>query len=698
MVFGSLYLGTCWASAFLFLTRARPIYWVFALVVLSTGLLAQDSLLLSYPLLLALAVYRTTLPTDNANTLPLSRKAATALAFLFAPLGLLPLIKESFFVICVGMAALYFFILWHRRRRALAYSAVLLPLIAAELFWLLSGQPLTGLPYFVLSALPITSGYAEAMGTPGHTREILVFLVAAVALVCGAASGKGLPAASRLFLVSVVAIFLFVAFKTGFVRHDSHAVIAGTCLVSTAMLLVVTIQHKHLNAIVLLSVFAWAYIDREYYPTSTRGAFSTVHTIYAGAVEGLRMRASSHGELLNLFSDRVAAIGRDSGIPPMSGTTDIYSCGQASLLASGNRWSPRPIPQSYAAYTPRLARLNEAHLTGDDAPDNIIFKMEPIEDRLPSLEDGLSWPTLLQNYVPRKLDKGLLYLSRAVDRNAGAKRVEIYRGSHDLGEDIAIPPSAGLVFAELDLRQTLGGQMVSFLYKPQRLEISVELSSGLRKSYRMISGMARTGFVVSPLVEYTDEFALLSCDVNCLPDKRVKSIRVSPVGDVWRWWHPKYTVTLSRIEWRGSGDVGKVIKFDAMEGFENRAAPSAGMCDGVIDFVNGSRLGASRIRVSRVLSVRGWLAVSVKDGVAADAVFVTLTREQGNGTYYIRARSTPRLDVNQQFGQPDMADVGFEVTADVSGMEGNFVLGLARTYKGRRESCQQCRLPILIQR
>src|SRR5260364_219639 len=64
------------------------------------------------------------------------------------------------------------------------------------------------------------------------------------------------------------------------------------------------------------------------------------------------------------------------------------------LLTAGNLWSPRPVIQSHGAYTPKLARLNELHLLSERAPNNIVFKVEPIDGRLASLEDGLSWPIL----------------------------------------------------------------------------------------------------------------------------------------------------------------------------------------------------------------------------------------------------------------------------------------------------------------
>ena len=97
------------------------------------------------------------------------------------------------------------------------------------------------------------------------------------------------------------------------------------------------------------------------------------------------------------------------------------------------------------------------------------------------------------------------------------------------------------------------------------------------------------------------------------------------------------------------------------------------------------------------MSIAGWLAVSAKDAVVPDTVFVTLTDRQGN-TSYLKTRSTPRTDVKVYFKQPGMPDVGYEMSMDVSKFKGDFVIGLARVYKGKLGHCPQFNLPVLIER
>ena len=125
-----------------------------------------------------------------------------------------------------------------------------------------------------------------------------------------------------------------------------------------------------------------------------------------------------------------------------------------------------------------------------------------------------------------------------------------------------------------------------------------------------------------------------------------------------------------------------------------RATKPAG-CDGAIDVVNGISPPPLTTNTSGLLSVGGWLAVSGKHGIVADDIFVTLSNP-GEATRYIMTRRTPRNDVNEHFHQPAMPDVGYVTIADVSSLNGEYMLGLARGYKGRLEQCVQFNVPINI--
>ncbi|MFA6036677.1 MAG: hypothetical protein WC748_00990 [Legionellales bacterium] len=546
MLLGSLYLAIAYMVAFLFLARSIPLRWLVLFGVFFAGLMhSGDALLFSYPLLIALITYRMMLPDEHPMKIFFNKHAVLLVIFLFSPFGLLPLIKGSLLFISVAIAGLCFLMFWINKKRLLASMCVLGPCVAAIFFWLVSGQPLLGLPYYFLNMLPISSGYTEAMSLQGNVKETMAYLIAVTGILYIIITTKNVPWRSRLFLFLAYFVFLFLSFKAGFVRHDGHAMAAAMAILMATLFLSLSLQHKHLVMIFLLSGCAWAMIDKRYVQSSTLSVYNNIKNNYKNIGHGLATRFLDENAYQDRYTESLNVIKKQFPIPSMQGTADIYSYQQAYLLASENTWSPRPIFQSYSAYTPKLAQLNEAHLTSERAPDNILFRVETIDQRLPSLDDGLSWPTIINNYEPNKFENNYVYLTKKAADNTTPLKHKIYNQTHMMGEEVLLPATPDFLFAEIDIKPTFIGRLMSILYKPSQLEITLILNNGESRNYRIISSMAKSGFLISPLVSNSKEFSLLF--TNTLVDNDVKSISILSTGSSI-YWRSKYQLKLSTFE------------------------------------------------------------------------------------------------------------------------------------------------------
>ena len=98
-------------------------------------------------------------------------------------------------------------------------------------------------------------------------------------------------------------------------------------------------------------------------------------------------------------------------LPGVSGDADIYLHEQSALLASGNRYHPRPEFQSCTAYTDYLIQRNVDFLK-QSGPKTIFFDIAPIDGRLPAFEDGATWPELLTRYNFSDIPSHFLQLGR----------------------------------------------------------------------------------------------------------------------------------------------------------------------------------------------------------------------------------------------------------------------------------------------
>ncbi len=74
------------------------------------------------------------------------------------------------------------------------------------------------------------------------------------------------------------------------------------------------------------------------------------------------------------------------------------------------------------------------------------------------------------------------------------------------------------------------------------------LNNDLKKQFRIIAGMAKSGFVLSPLIENTTEFELLYGENDLLDNKQVKSLVITPRNGKTMLWNNEYMVTFSQIK------------------------------------------------------------------------------------------------------------------------------------------------------
>ena len=533
MVWGSLYLGVSFALAAWLAFKDCRWYWRLLFMLTLSGLTHFGSGLLAsyYPLLAGVYVVR------SASSVPPSGKASPGslllLIALFSPLGLLPLIQGTLMVLSAAIVALSVLLLALRRDWRCAACVAVSPIASLLVFWTLAGQSLRNMPSYFLNMLPIIRGYTEAMAIGGDESEIVSYLLAAALLSCAVLLYAKLKRAEKACLLLMFTVVLFVAFKDGFVRHDAHALASGTMILLAAMLLGSICDLGFAMPTLFLAGFAWLYIDGHNTRTSSQVFLDNVTTTFESAWNSLSQRGFDRAGLKHDFDEAIARLHAESGFPRLPGTTDIYSCDQAYLIASGNDWNPRPIPQSYAVYTPALAEKNAAHLIGKNAPDNLIFKMQPIDGRIPSLEDGASWPVIFSDYEPDQTRNGYLFLRRrGVHREISQSVISAEKRS--LGEVVKVPASSSTVFAKINFTRNLLGTLADTFYKSSDLTIDMELADGSRRSYRIISGMAKTGFLLSPLIANTDEFAAFYGGSRRLEGKKVKTISIDAKRS-WMW-------------------------------------------------------------------------------------------------------------------------------------------------------------------
>jgi hypothetical protein len=584
-VFGGLLIGLSYVIALLYLARGRKPYLLLILMLFLATFPSLDALLLSYAFLLVVCALKFANSDAFNKDANLSWWHALPIIVMFSALGLLPLIKGSLLLpVGISLAILYALLLYRFPFKQ-AIPLLLVPVSATITFWIVAGQSLSDFPAFLRGTFLLTSGYTDAMsiswvGWPSMIGYgFVIAYVTVSALIClSLIRSTQLTVWSKWCVAFFCAPFLLIAFKHGFVRTD-HLSVAFNSLVIIILIIGFLYTDKYLIGSLLISIVLvvavdfrqdpvlirevrekfgvgtvagqghrteiLAFISKRAIGTLSRITYESTCNTYTVAWEGIRSRLADSNGLQNRFIRAMAILGSEYPLPALKGSGDIYSYEQAVLLASNNAWNPRPILQSYTAYTPTLARLNEQHLRGTNAPDWVLIDLFAIDGRLPSLDDGMSWPALLENYTFVSFDGQFVFMLRNQVMQTTSTLSVICQEKHKTGLTVALPEVDGPLFAEVDLKPTLLGKLLITVFKPPQLNIRLNLTDGETRSYRVISNMMATGFILSPLVSNTKEFAYLAVgNRHFLDERRVKGISIAPSYGGSVLWSGIYTLTL----------------------------------------------------------------------------------------------------------------------------------------------------------
>lgn len=416
------------------------------------------------------------------------------------------------------------------RRRPPVFTVTLLASVLLSLA--AAGQPLSALPDLARNSLSIILGYGHAMQIAGPAGEILAVLGLSALLLALSAAALAVqrgeqPFASQSSLAGLLAPAaalagliwtLFVGFKAGFVRQDGHPVITFELIVLGAAVMwgfaSAPLREWRLRPAVLplLAAIAsvtvgGAYVARCYTLSPDQPPLVTAAKALKGTLVRTPKRLYIAADWLRgtrwarMEATRKAALA--SLVRPfpdtVKGTVDVIPHDLAEVIASGLDYHPRPVIQSYSAYTPALQRLDMAHFAGPSAPDTLLVKLEGIDNRLPAFDLGPSLPIIAARYDAVGTDTlGLILRKRQTPRAVSQR--PLGEAALPINQWIDAPRSAGVVMAQFDVAPTLAGEIVGFVFRDPRLMIHLRSASGATRTYRFIPGMARIGVAVSPLV------------------------------------------------------------------------------------------------------------------------------------------------------------------------------------------------------
>lgn len=529
-----LHLVLCTAlGLFLWHGRIGTVGWLLsaAIFILPLDLTLEYQSLLTAMLLLYLG-----LEVDQQWAAHLLAAAAGAV------LALLGLVKGTGLLSAAILAAVFVVLSLVRHREGRVVTLIMASAFVFTALWIIAGQSLTGIPAYLRTSYELSSGYSAAMSYTAGTPEPLGHGIPG-ALVIGVTTLATIVAVLRreLTMVSIGWLSLtliLVGFKEGFVRgdiiHQLRFYSEATLLLGPVLLLALrrrawweSLMSAAAVIITIGALLLGVRLEPQGLPpawqaqtvTDRLGTYSEAAMLVAEPKERQKQSTAAAAQMRATYQLSTAIVSK-----LREGTVDVVPFDLDIVYAYGLNWVPRPVLQTYQAYTPALDRLDRDHFSGSYAPDRVLFILAAIDERYPLFEEPEATWMLLHRYQVEEVEGPYVVLVRGAPSLPGSGHTPA-KVTAQLGSAVSVPQEGADVRASIQVSYSFRGQLRSLVYRPSGLHVQFLYGNGQRSpEYRLIPGTALDGV---PLGWYVPDTGALVEYVQGHPTHRIRGIVVS---------------------------------------------------------------------------------------------------------------------------------------------------------------------------
>ena len=303
------------------------------------------------------------------------------------------------------------------------YSPLLV--LTTLIFWLLSGHEMADLLPFVLVVKEVIAGYPVAMQATPHylllpyiictSLTILYFWLYSrlsfeqFSLKEGCISSK----IGKVIIFLAGSFYIYLIYKVSYTLGESNHYLLY--LSSAKFLFVILILNmseirnvssiatgslngiydsivKYKFIVITLLVCCFAYIKYSSY------AFYTINSYSVFRLLNYSNMTSHYKEYVSLYKQNEISKFHYYPVEKINGTIDSYQYDISSIIGLGLDYKPRPVIQTYSAYTPELQKLNLEHIKSNNAPDYLFFSTATLQNKFPTMDLGLSLMEIISRY------------------------------------------------------------------------------------------------------------------------------------------------------------------------------------------------------------------------------------------------------------------------------------------------------------
>lgn len=397
-------------------------------------------------------------------------------------------------------------------------------------FYLLSGLDLSNLPTLVMGSIDITLNYSSAMAMNGNYLEICISIAIIILFLASILIQFYYRNYNVIFFTLLCAPFLFFSFKHGIVRHDGHILnFINAWLLIVFLLLTISLSDsekirniRRYSIAILIFILCILFISNvAIIPIFNYGqgfsSFDQKEKLFDEKVKN-SYEIFNVSNFNNSVSSTKKFIQTQQPISPVilhqinDKSIDVIPWDISTLWAYDLNWTPRPVMQSYSAYSEYLDSLDMNYFLHNESPKYLLFKYESIDYRYPFFDEPATFSTIINNYRYLNTDEKFLLLEKKDNELIHhTQNYSLIKSEHvNIGDVIAVPKFNKPIYAKIIIKYSFLGKIMKIFYKPSQIIIQFYLENNNSiKRYRVIPELLNNKCYISKCIESQTDFEKL---------------------------------------------------------------------------------------------------------------------------------------------------------------------------------------------
>lgn len=370
---------------------------------------------------------------------------------------------------------------------------------------------------YLYNCWQISSGFSSAMSIVGNKEELLMGIIAlffTIFILYLLSKNGNLNLSLGLLFVT------WISFKHGFVRQDPPHVFNYIQFL-LFILPLCFVRFKNANQwknffFIYLYTIVISFISFNYYFSSQPSIFNRLNHSFKQIITFDYLKEKNQKYNISTLSqikmsDEIQTLLANKSI-------DIIPWDLVLVPANNLNWKPRPIFQSYSAYTSHLDNLNYESFVNNPR-DFLLYSFQAIDGRHPFFDEPKTFSFVHCNYGSKLVignDNWSLFLLDKLSNNICLSEQNNHSIRIKWTENNSLESlnNSTILKGNVKIKYTLFGKIYKTVFRVPPVTIKVQYLDDSQAEYRIIPENADNGVILSHLPRNDQEVLSFFSDIN----------------------------------------------------------------------------------------------------------------------------------------------------------------------------------------